>query len=174
MNQPPGTLPVPGIPPMCPQCLAALDGPLPDVAQTKSAEGCVVRVGLAEHADIQFHAATTTGPTVGDHNSHMDRLMDAQGTAAGTITGSGWKVYQRPDDGHVLSYYREEIELPDGTAQTSGWMDSTAVWAGEWQTLHAVGTSGALLGLVGVRQIRQEKPRELFRANLVLCATGGR
>ncbi|MFH8409404.1 hypothetical protein ACH4FX_32165 [Streptomyces sp. NPDC018019] len=174
MTQPPSPLPLSGIPAMCPQCLTALDGPLPDVAQTKRGTGCVVRTGLAEHADITFHAATTTGPTVGDRNTHADRLTDADGTAVGTITGSGWKVYEHPRDGHVLSYYREEIAFPDGTVQTSGWMDSTAVWGGQWQNLHAVGTGGAYLGLVGVRQIRQEEPRRLFRANIVLCATGGR
>ncbi|KNB50308.1 hypothetical protein AC230_23785 [Streptomyces caatingaensis] len=134
-----------------------------------------MRTRLAEHADIRFHVAgTPAGPTVGDHNSHTDKLADASGTVLGTITGSGWKIYERPSDGHVLSYYREEIEFADGTIQTSGWMDSTAVWAGEWQTLHAVGTGGAYLGLIGVRQIRQEIPRELFRANIVLCAAGGR
>jgi len=159
---------------MCPACLAALDGPIPDVARTKSADGCVVLTRLAENADIQFHAASPIRPSVGDHNSHVDRLTDASGSAVGTITGGGWKVYERPYDGHVLSYYREEIEFPDGAVQTSGWMDSTAVWSGEWQTLHAVGTSGRYLGLIGVRQIRQEIPRELFRANIVLCATSGR
>ncbi|MDF3293937.1 allene oxide cyclase barrel-like domain-containing protein [Streptomyces silvisoli] len=175
MNGTDSALPVPSTPAMCPQCLAALDGLAPKTAPAARGGECFIQTHLAENADIRIHsAASSARPTVGDRNSHSDKITDASGRVVGTITGSGWKVYERAHDGHVLSYYREEIEFADGTVQTSGWMDSTAVWAGEWQSLHAVGTGGAYLGLIGVRQIRQEIPRELFRANIILCASGGR
>ncbi|WP_145932797.1 allene oxide cyclase barrel-like domain-containing protein [Amycolatopsis bartoniae] len=138
-----------------------------------TADTCAAFTDLAEEAHIEFRAADAHGPTVGDHNSHNDLLTDPSGREIGTIVGNGWKVYRRPD-GHVISYYQEEITLDAGTIRTSGWMDSTAVWSGAWQSLHAVGIGGDLLGMVGVRQIRQVRARELFTANIVLCSAPAR
>lgn len=160
-------LPLPAVTGLCTGCIDATHGQLHYVSTVAAGRGCQVLADLDEHANISFHAASTEGPTVGDRNTHVDELF-AGSHRAGTITGSGWKVVDSADE-HVWSYYSEEVVTDEGTIQTSGWMDSTVVWAGQWQTLHAVGTSGRYLGLVGVRQIRQIEPRERFQANIVLC-----
>ncbi|AYO38124.1 MULTISPECIES: allene oxide cyclase barrel-like domain-containing protein [Serratia] len=127
----------------------------------------VTVISAIEMANITFNAKTKSGPNVGDANSHTDQLFDEEGRDLGTMTGSGWKIASLAD-GSVVSWYHETAETPLGRIETSGIWNSSAIWAGQWQSLFAAGVSGDVMGKIGVRQIYQDIPREKYLTLIVL------
>ncbi|MFI8417081.1 allene oxide cyclase barrel-like domain-containing protein [Serratia sp. NPDC078593] len=124
-------------------------------------------ISVVERANITFNAKTESGPNVGDANSHTDQLVDERGQDFGTMTGSGWKIAALTD-GSVVSWYHETAETPLGNIETAGIWNSSAIWAGQWQSLFAAGVSGDVMGKIGVRQIYQDIPREKYLTLIVL------
>ncbi|OKB68341.1 hypothetical protein BHU62_02405 [Serratia marcescens] len=122
---------------------------------------------VIEMANITFKAKTDNAPNVGDANSHTDLLVDKQGRDVGTMKGQGWKIASLPDDS-VVSWYHETAETPLGRIETAGIWNSSAIWAGQWQSLFAAGVSGDVMGKIGVRQLYQDIPREKYLTLIVL------
>ncbi|MFZ4831859.1 allene oxide cyclase barrel-like domain-containing protein [Rouxiella sp. Mn2063] len=127
----------------------------------------VTIISVVEKANITFNAKTQNGPNVGDVNSHRDSLIDPEGNNIGTMIGSGWKIATLADDS-VVSWYHETAETLRGNIEISGVWNSSAIWAGEWQSLFAAGVSGEVMGKIGVRQIFQAIPREKYLTLIVL------
>ncbi|CAI1667415.1 Uncharacterised protein [Serratia marcescens] len=127
----------------------------------------VTILSVIEMANITFKAKTNNAPNVGDANSHTDLLVDQQGRDIGTMKGQGWKIASLPDDS-VISWYHETAETPLGRIETAGIWNSSAIWAGQWQSLFAAGVSGDVMGKIGVRQLYQDIPREKYLTLIVL------
>lgn len=126
----------------------------------------LVILSLLELSDIQFKAQADDRPTVGDVNSHVDRWVGDDGVEIGTISGEGWKIASLSQD--VISYYRETADTRFGRIETAGVWNSSAIWGGRWQSLLATGVTGEVTGMIGVRQLYQEVPRERYRAFVLL------
>ena len=126
----------------------------------------IVMLPLRELSDIQFKAQADDRPTVGDVNSHIDRWIGDDGVEIGTISGEGWKIASLDKD--VISYYRETADTRLGRIETAGVWNSSAIWQGRWQSLFATGVTGEVTGMIGVRQLYQEVPRERYRAFVLL------
>lgn len=122
---------------------------------------------VTEIANIKFKAKTNSSPSIGDVNSHTDLLVDYQGNNIGTMSGQGWKIASLPDNS-VISWYHETAETPKGKIETAGIWNSSAIWAGKWQSLFAAGVSGDVMGKIGVRQIYQDIPRKKYLTLIVL------
>ncbi|MGP0854664.1 allene oxide cyclase barrel-like domain-containing protein [Serratia sp. CY84636] len=127
----------------------------------------VTILSVIEMANITFNAKTNNAPNVGDANSHTDLLVDQQGRDIGTMKGQGWKIASLSDDS-VISWYHEAAETPLGRIETAGIWNSSAIWAGQWQSLFAAGVSGDVMGKIGVRQLYQDIPREKYLTLIVL------
>ncbi|MEX5715760.1 FAD-dependent oxidoreductase [Serratia ureilytica] len=68
----------------------------------------------------------------------------------------------------MVSWYHETAETPLGRIETAGIWNSSAIWAGQWQSLFAAGVSGDVMGKIGVRQLYQDIPREKYLTLIVL------
>ncbi|HIB1631528.1 TPA: allene oxide cyclase barrel-like domain-containing protein [Salmonella enterica subsp. enterica serovar Muenchen] len=122
---------------------------------------------VIEMANIKFKAKANDSPNVGDVNSHADILVDYQGHNIGTMNGQGWKIASLPDNS-VVSWYHETAETPQGRIEIAGVWNSSAIWAGKWQSLFAAGVSGDVMGKIGIRQIYQDIPRKRYLTLMVL------
>ncbi|AUO04345.1 hypothetical protein C0558_22140 [Serratia marcescens] len=137
------------------------------ILATKDGYNNATVLSVIEMANITFKAKADNVPNVGDANSHIDRLVDKQGHDIGTMKGQGWKIASLPDDS-VVSWYHETAETPLGRIETAGIWNSSAIWAGQWQSLFAAGVSGDVMGKIGVRQLYQDIPREKYLTLIVL------
>jgi hypothetical protein len=126
----------------------------------------VVIISALELSDIKFQAKLLDQPSVGDVNSHRDRWVDDNGHEIGNVCGEGWKIACFGQD--VISYYRETAETRLGRIEIAGMWNSTAIWQKQWQSLPAMGVSGEITGMLGVRQLYQEIPRQRYRAFVLL------
>jgi len=127
----------------------------------------VTVISVVEEAHIKSNAKSQDGPNIGDVNSHRDILIDAEGNNIGTMTGNGWKITTLADDS-VVSWYHETAETLLGNIEISGVWNSSAIWAGQWQSLFAAGVSGSVMGKIGVRQIYQAVPRKKYLTLIIL------
>ncbi|MEX5634711.1 allene oxide cyclase barrel-like domain-containing protein [Parafrankia sp. FMc2] len=98
-------------------------------------------------------------PKVGDYGTYQDDLIDADDKKIGEVFGRAEGVYQRPSDGHLFSWYVEDITLPDGTATYEGPLDVTAAQSSVLLRFPIVGTGGRYEGLLGVREARVLNPK---------------
>jgi hypothetical protein len=134
-------------------------GPLTEVTQELS---------LAKGVD---QAAVESGDyssvQIGNRGTYYDDLINEQGEKIGTVFGSAEAVYRRPSDGHVFSWYHEEITLPDGTAVYDGPMDVTLARQGGLMRGPIIGTGGLYEGLLGTREIKSAHARLLTDVKFV-------
>lgn len=123
-------------------------------------------ISAFELSNIEYKAILDDRPSVGDVNSHTDLWTDDCGNEIGSVHGEGWKISKLGDD--IISYYKETANTKFGRIETSGIWNSSAIWNKKWQSLFATGVSGDVAGMIGVRQIFQELPRQHYRAFVLL------
>lgn len=126
----------------------------------------IVIISAFELSNIEYKAILDDRPSVGDVNSHTDLWTDDCGNEIGSVYGEGWKISKLGDD--IISYYKETANTKFGRIETSGIWNSSAIWNKKWQSLFATGVSGEVAGMIGVRQIFQELPRQHYRAFVLL------
>lgn len=108
-------------------------------------------------------------PTVNDRAAVEYQLFDADGGLIGQTTGVGQMLYKRPQDGHFVAYFGEEIKLTDGNViRTGGLVDDARLTEGEQATITAVGIAGPFRGAIGFRQFRPVVAHELYASSIVL------
>lgn len=138
-------------------------------AQPAAAPGAGLTLDNLQDVIVTIHyTGSGTGPELGAVTTYHDNLIDESGHQVGTVDGIGKIIYRRPQDNHWLAYYQEHINLAGGTLYTYGLLDISEVFAGQWQSLHAVGTGGRYLGETGVRSIQMVQEFRLFNAGIVL------
>jgi Allene oxide cyclase barrel like domain len=121
-------------------------GPLTEVTQ---------ELALVQEVDqAAVEGGDYSSVQIGSHGTYRDDLIDERGEKIGTVFGYAEAVYRRPSDGHVFSWYHEEITLPDGTAVYDGPLDTTLARQGGLTRVPIVGTGGRYEGLLGTREIK--------------------
>ncbi|MBW4717852.1 allene oxide cyclase barrel-like domain-containing protein [Saccharothrix obliqua] len=125
---------------------------------------------LVERVELDYRHVNPPGRSIGDWDTYDSELRTPDGDLVATLTGTGRILYQRSRDGHVMMYYRERLEFPDGTAQTAGWIDASEIIKGVAQRFPVVGTGGALSGTIGIRGFRPtpDNPHSRYESSLVL------
>ncbi|MCM2410711.1 MULTISPECIES: hypothetical protein [unclassified Streptomyces] len=108
-------------------------------------------------------------PTPDDFARVEYELRDADGNVVGTTKGVGRMLYKRPEDGHHIAYFSEEIRLNDGTViRTGGLVDDVKLTEGEQATIPAVGIAGPFRGAVGFRQFKPVETHKSYLSQIVL------
>ncbi|MEU4173866.1 hypothetical protein [Streptomyces sp. NPDC026589] len=128
---------------------------------------------LVEHVTLDYRKVDPPGRSLGDWDTYESVITTSDDRPVATLQGTGRILYERSHDGHMMMYYREKLTFPDGTAETAGWLDGTAIMGGAWQRFPLVGTSGAQLGRLGIRSFRPtpEQPHALYQSNLLLTGS---
>lgn len=112
---------------------------------------------------------TGNSPTESDVAHVAYELRGKDGTLLGSTQGTGRMLYRRPEDGHHIAYFSEEIRLLDGNViRTGGLVDDALLTEGEQATIPAVVVAGPLRGAVGFRQFRPVDTHKLYASALVL------
>jgi Allene oxide cyclase barrel like domain len=145
-------------------------GPAPDDPSVADRSRALLLHGISERL-ISYESNNDDpegkNPTLDDAATVAYELFDGE-TSVGTTKGIGRMLY-RKDDGGYVAYYSEVISLHDGTViRTGGFVDDTALTAGEQATIQAVAVSGPYAGAVGYRQFRPIVPHEVYASNIVL------
>ncbi|MGV9661149.1 allene oxide cyclase barrel-like domain-containing protein [Streptomyces koyangensis] len=125
---------------------------------------------LTEHVSLDYRFANPPVHGPGDWDTYDSRFVDPAGVEIGTLQGTGRILYERSSDAHLMMYYREQLTFPDGTAQTAGWVDGTAILGGAWQRFPILGSGGRYGSMIGLRSFQPtpEAPHSLYRTHLVL------
>jgi hypothetical protein len=153
----------------------------PHIHPDHDGHDCLVLDGLTERT-VAWEVLGSPVPGVmekiGDAVTFRDDIYDASGKAIGRAIGFSTIVDQL-SDGHRIGIYQEAVELPDGTFRTSGTIDRTAMLQGGWARFDAVGTGGAYVGKMGIRQWRlapplYDPPRPTQHAELMIVLCDGR
>ncbi|MGW8668359.1 allene oxide cyclase barrel-like domain-containing protein [Streptomyces niveus] len=133
----------------------------------------LVHEGLVEHVSLDYREVDPPGRGLGDWDTYESVIETAEGEHVATLHGTGRILYERSRDGHMMMYYREKLTFPDGTAETAGWLDGTAIIGGAWQRFPVIGTGGAQSGKLGIRSFRPtpEAPHARYDSNLLLTHT---
>ncbi|MGW0604790.1 allene oxide cyclase barrel-like domain-containing protein [Streptomyces sp. NPDC002640] len=162
--------------------LAALAASFVDLARSAASaepaaggQDFVLWEDLTEHVDLDYRFANPPVHGPGDWDTYDSTFVTADGEHVGSLKGTGRILYERSADAHLMMYYREEITFPDGTAQTAGWVDGTAILGGAWQRFPIVGTGGRYEGMIGLRSFQpsREAPHSRYHSHLVLREVGG-
>jgi Allene oxide cyclase barrel like domain len=117
--------------------------------------------------ELKVGDGTLGAPKVGDYGTYQDDLIDADGNKIGEVFGRAEGVYQRPSDGHLFSWYVEDITLPDGTAVYEGPLDVTLAQTGAPLRVPIVGTGGKYDGLLGTREVTVVDPKRYVDVKFV-------
>ena len=118
----------------------------------------------------EYHDVSPPGPSLRDSGVYHDVLFDANGKRIGTALGYAWITYQRPSDSHLLAYYREDVQLANGTVRDAAVIDLTGMSQRQWVTFPTAGTSGHYLGLFGFRKWKVLNPAErTVSVQMVMC-----
>ncbi|MFI0479622.1 hypothetical protein [Actinomadura sp. 9N215] len=94
-------------------------------------------------------------PTEEDFATVRLEIFGPGGEPLGHTAGAGRMLYRRPEDGHFIAYFGEEIRLLDGNViRAGGLVDDARLTAGEAAGFPAVVVAGPLRGAIGFRQFR--------------------
>ncbi|MFH9674948.1 hypothetical protein ACH4L5_22145 [Streptomyces sp. NPDC017405] len=115
-------------------------------------ETCVSRV-LSEPQIKNLQNVDVAEPRVGQIGIYHDELRDAKDTYAGTLMGR-YEIRKTRPGGPVLTYYTEDLFLPDGVVHAEGWVDFNDVKNTRWVGYRAVGLDGVYQGKTGKREWR--------------------
>ncbi|MFD2768443.1 allene oxide cyclase barrel-like domain-containing protein [Micromonospora eburnea] len=140
----------------------------PSDGQVNAALGdCIVVDGLTEAVEklVTTDQAASGGV---DSAEYEDGFYDAAGNRVGTVTGTAVVLSYTP---HMWQYHSSTTEFHDGTFETSGVIDCTAILNGMTQILQVVGRSGRYAGKRGFMTLtlhdhRQQPP--LYRTQFVM------
>jgi hypothetical protein len=155
---------------MCAECVSKTITIPASGAHDRPGGDCFAILNHTEVCDLDYRAVVAGELNAGDTDTYTCELLDAEDeNVIARNVGVSWKTHNRTSDGHLLSYYRERFTFDDGIVETAGWIDIDAIEGGAWQSLHAVGITGAYHGKVGVRELWQEIKRRQFRNNIILC-----
>jgi len=110
-------------------------------------------------------------PSLGDSATYVTYLYYADGKKMGTVYGKA-NVPATLPNGDLLEYSEEVIQLDGGTIDSQGLYDITKGFAGEWQFLPAIGSSGAFKDKLGRRSFHIIKVGESLDASIEVCPVG--
>jgi allene oxide cyclase-like protein len=109
---------------------------------------------------LRFEAVGTRSPRMqtGDGATFYNEIYDSDDNVVGDTVGLVIALSVQPSDGHMITEYREAINLLDGTLRSSGVVDRDAMLSGTPIRLEVVGTSGKYLGRKGFRECQLLPP----------------
>jgi hypothetical protein len=165
-TQDPGPLDVQGL-----ALAAATAAGVFDPAQGKAEDAvrhCIVLDGLTEKVEkavVSENTPAQPGSTV----EYVDGFYDADGKRVGTLTGSAVVLAMTP---HLWQYHKGHADFEDGTFETTGVVDCTAVIHGMTEVFQIVGTGGKYEGKAGyltlaVKDATQRPPH--YTTTIVMC-----
>jgi hypothetical protein len=141
----------------------AVDRPADAVAK------CIVRADLTEKVErLVVHDAKDTDGT-GSLVEYVDGCYDAEGNRLGTVTGSAVVLAMTP---HMWQFHRSTTELLDGSFETTGVIDCTAMLRRMTAVLRVRGTGGRYAGRHGYATLALKDPTQRpphYETAFVLC-----
>ncbi|MGY1438548.1 allene oxide cyclase barrel-like domain-containing protein [Streptomyces reniochalinae] len=141
----------------------AQDGPLGQVL-----DDVIVVEGLTER--IEKLATIDDAASGGvDYAEYEDGFYDEAGERVGTVEGTAVVLTYTP---HMWQYHSSVTTFEDGTFETSGVIDCTAILSGMTQVLQVRGTSGRYAGKQGFMTLTlhdHEQRPPLYRTTFVMA-----
>ncbi|GAA3301643.1 MULTISPECIES: allene oxide cyclase barrel-like domain-containing protein [Dactylosporangium] len=141
----------------------AADSPADAVAK------CIVLAGLTEKVErLVVHDAKDTDGT-GSLVEYVDGYYDADGNRLGAATGTAVVLSMAP---HMWQFHRSTTELTDGTFETTGVIDCTAMLRRMTAVLQVRGTGGRYAGRSGYVTLALKDPNQRpphYETAFVLC-----
>lgn len=125
----------------------------PTAASASAAEKECVSRALSEPQIENLQNVEVADPGVGQIGIYHDELRDAKGAYAGTLMGR-YEVRHKSPGGAVMTYYTEDLFLPDGVIHAEGWVDFNDVKNTKWVGYRAVGLDGVYKDKSGLREWR--------------------
>jgi hypothetical protein len=148
--------------------LLAAGGYVPGGGQVAGAlDDCVVVDGLTEAVEklVTTDEAVSGGV---DFAEYEDGFYNVAGDRVGTVTGTAVVLCYTP---HMWQYHSSTTEFHDGTFETNGVIDCTAILNGMTQVLRVVGTGGRYAGKQGFMTLTLHDHRKqppLYRTQFVM------
>lgn len=128
---------------------------------TSSHHASCVSVSYVEQTVRFDYIGSDPNPTplqkVGDTVTYYDDIFDAEGRVIGHAVGYVTGDYE-PTPGHLITSYKETVQLPQGRLTTTGLMERQKMVVGDTVHLQAEGRSGAFAGKTGYRDWALQKP----------------
>jgi allene oxide cyclase-like protein len=148
---------------------------LPSAASATPSQGDGARIGTncVSHDNVTELVTGGTGGEngieVGMEGTYQTVLTNADGEQIGSVDADVTVVWQNPANDHFFYYITETIELQDGTIETAGLVDHSAVSEGATPYISAIGTEGAYEGKIGGRQFEIVTEPVNWTTHIILC-----
>ncbi len=118
---------------------------------------CVIVDGLTEIVEKMVIEEGSDGHGPGTVARYVDGFFTADGTRVATVTGSALVLTMEP---RMWQYHTSSTVLDDGTFETHGVVDATAVLHGITQVLRVTGTGGRYAGKKGYMTLVMDDPTQ--------------
>ncbi|WP_326691544.1 MULTISPECIES: allene oxide cyclase barrel-like domain-containing protein [unclassified Streptomyces] len=117
---------------------------------------CVIVDGLTEVIEkLAINEGSKNGST--DSGDYVDGFFDSDGKRVGTVTGTAVMLAKEP---HIWQHHKSVTEFEDGTFETTGVIDGTAILHGLTQVFRVVGKTGRYAGKQGFMTLTIKDPQQ--------------
>ncbi len=142
---------------------------VPGKSTTEDAvSACIIVEGLTEKI-VKLTINDDGGVQLGSTVAYTDAIFDRDGKELGTSTSNAVVLGMAP---HMWQYHYSTVELHDGTYETTGVLDATAMMRGMTQVLQVTGTGGRYAGKAGYLTIAIIDPTQRpphYSTSFVVC-----